>query len=249
MRRAPYLPHLSPVCSAIALCAVSASGILAQQPSTLPPSQVTSVQPAPQYTAAPPLPQARHADITYRDGLLTVAAANSSLNQILREIARQTGMKITGGVADERVFGTYGPSAPGKVLNTLLDGTGSNMLLVQNASAQPSELILTPRTGSVTPPNPNAHNFDDDQSDAPVQEISPQRGQQAPFSRAPYNPAAPNAPGAQPAPGAQSAPVENYTPSADSLPQSPNGVKTPQQIYDQLMRARQQQQQQQTSPQ
>lgn len=94
------------------------------------------------------------ADVTYANGLLTIAADNSSLNQILREIARQTGMKITGSVGDERVFGRYGPSTPARVLASLLDGTGSNMLLRETASNAPAELILTPREGGPTPPQP-----------------------------------------------------------------------------------------------
>ena len=70
--------------------------------------------------------------VDYAGGRLSVNASNASLNQILQEIAGRTGMKITGGVSDERVFGQYGPSSPSVVLVALLDGTGSNMLLVDN---------------------------------------------------------------------------------------------------------------------
>ncbi len=113
---------------------------------------------------APTTPASR-ANVTYANGLLTVSATNSSLNQILREISRQTGMKITGGVTDERVFGNYGPGSPATILATLLDGTGSNMLLVQSngvgSNPAPAELVLTPRHGGPTPPNPNAPGFND----------------------------------------------------------------------------------------
>ena len=260
MRRAPYLPQLSPVCSAIALCAVSASGLLsqqlvAQQPSTLPSSQTTAAQStpqytgSPQYTAAPPLPQPHRADVSYRNGLLTVAAANSSLNQILREISRQTGMKITGGVADERVFGTYGPAAPGKVLNSLLDGTGSNMLLHaerlrgtrrahphpahrRRHSTQPECPQLRRRRLRHCPPRRSLHNAASRRPSRALLTTPPPPTLPVPNRCLPRSPRR----------------SENYTPSADSAPQSPNGVKTPQQIYDQLMRARQQQQQQQQQP-
>ncbi len=87
-------------------------------------------------------------------GQLTVHADNSSLNGILRAIAACTGMRITGGVIDQRVYGNYGPAAPATILATLLDGTGSNMLLQETASAAPAELILTMRTGGPTPPGP-----------------------------------------------------------------------------------------------
>lgn len=169
-----------------------------------------------QAQSAPPPQQPAH--VKYANGELTVTASNSSLNQILRDIARETGMKITGGVTDERVFGQYGPAAPSKILGQLLDGTGSNMLLVHATAATPAELVLTPRLGGVTPPNPNAYH----------EEPPPER---------PQYPIAPQ-------------PEVNSSPDTPPA-QSPNQVKTPQQIYEQLerMRQQQQQQQQQSNPQ
>jgi hypothetical protein len=164
-------------------------------------------------------PPQQPAHVTYTNGQLTVAANNSSLNQILRDIAHETGMKITGGVTDERVFGQYGPAAPSKVLSELLDGTGSNMLLVHATAATPAELVLTPRLGGVTPPNPNAYH-DDPPPPRPQYPITPQP--EGTLRGVPAN--------AEPA-------------------RSPNDVKTPQQIYEQLERMRQQQQQQRSNPQ
>ena len=203
--------------------------------------------------AAPPAPltpaqsPARRAEVTYTDNLLKVSAGNSSLNQILREISRLTGIKITGGVADERVFGEYGPAAPAQILATLLDGTGSNMLLVHSSGAAPQELVLTPRLGGPTPPNPNAHSFDEssDSDDSPVaQPTPPQIPPQAPPRGLPFGTRMSipdqdnsNTPSSQPA---ATDPAEQ---------QSPSGVKTPQQIYDQLQRMRQQQTPQQQQPQ
>lgn len=167
-----------------------------------------------QTTPAPPTQQPAH--VAFTNGKLTVTASNSSLNQILRDIARETGMKITGGVADERVFGQYGPAAPSNVLNALLDGTGTNMVLVHATAATPAELVLTPRHGGPTPPNPNAFHEDP---------LPPPRPQY------PINPQPQGNPRQEPA---------NAQPG-----RSPNEVKTPQQIYEQLERMRQQQQQKQ----
>jgi hypothetical protein len=111
---------------------------------------VAEVQPAP----GAPVQGGSIAEVTYANGLLAVSADNSSLDQILHQIAGQTGMKITGRVSDERVFGRYGPLTPAKVIASLLDGTGSNMLLRETASDAPAELILTPREGGATPPEP-----------------------------------------------------------------------------------------------
>ncbi|HEV2620426.1 MAG TPA: hypothetical protein VGU23_10870 [Acidobacteriaceae bacterium] len=103
-----------------------------------------------------PIPAAHRAQVVYSAGQIEIAADDSSLQQILREIARVTGMKITGSVADTRVFGKYGPGAPAEIIARLLDGTDVNMLLKQTATGAPAELILTLRNGSATPPDPTA---------------------------------------------------------------------------------------------
>ena len=202
---------------------------------TLPATPATTPEPAP----APLTPSQRppqRAQVTYADGTLSIAADNASLNQILRQIASDTGMKITGGVTDERVFGQYGPADPAQVLADLLDGTGSNMILVHSDGPAPSELILTPRQGGPTPPNPNAAALHDQSEpyEAPRQVVQP-----PPNAQPQGNPiiAPANAGAAPPA-------------NSSQPPDNPNGVKTPQQIYEQLQRMRQQQQQtQQSTPQ
>jgi hypothetical protein len=102
--------------------------------------------------------------VTYAASELAVQADDSSLNLILRQIASLTGMKITGGVAEERVFGNYGPAKPSAVISALLDGTGSDMVLRQDAHATITELILIPRGGGAVPPGPNARIWDLDEA-------------------------------------------------------------------------------------
>ena len=110
--------------------------------------QAIDVQQAPATPAQ--LPQNQPASASAA-GLVAVTADNSSLNQILRAVSQQTGITITGGVNDERVYGNYGPAAPADVLSQLLDGTGVNMMLVQPSGASPAQLILTQRNGGPTP--------------------------------------------------------------------------------------------------
>lgn len=98
----------------------------------------------------------QYAPVTYRDGQIEVHANNSSLNQILRSIARLTGLKIDGGVADQRVYGAYGPAPAATVLATLLDGTGTNLLLLEGSASTPGRLILSPRGGGAAPPGPDS---------------------------------------------------------------------------------------------
>jgi hypothetical protein len=186
------------------------------------------------------------AKVSWADGKLAVTADNSSLNQILREIGRLTGMTVTGGVAEQRVFGQYGPGPPAQILGDLLEGTGSNMILRETSSGL-AELILSPRVGGVTPPNPNAPGFDDagtvaapsgngNADPASLNQVPP-----VPAPRPPYNPppstSIPNGyPGGAPTDATTPPPT---TPS----PSSPTGALTPAQIYQQL------QQLQKTQPQ
>ena len=217
------------------------------------PVSASPVSALPATLSPPELPRtpaqlpAHPADVTYANGMLTISASNSSLNQILRDVSRQTAMKISGGVVDERVFGQYGPSPAAQILNTLLDGTSSNVLLVQRGGPAPSELILTPRQGGPSPPNPDAAALEEEEQSKQLENKAPrqafQPGQPQPNgSSTPAQSSPANAPSSEITPGAPA--------SADpTQPQSPTGVKTPQQIYDQLQRMRQQQlQQQQTNP-
>ncbi|HEY5382259.1 MAG TPA: hypothetical protein VIJ65_08380 [Acidobacteriaceae bacterium] len=146
------------------------------------------------------------ARVTYANGLLDVRADNSSLNQILRDISRETGMTIVGGVSDQRIFGNYGPAEPATVLKTLLDGTGTNMLLKETATEGPAQLVLTPQTGGASPPSPNSTSYDMTESES---ELQP--------------PAQPQAAATQPrrAPGGFSTPAPaNPTTPSPSLPPS-----------------------------
>ena len=220
-------------------------GGLALAQSALPPTSPTAlpatIPPAASAATPPVAPRTGHpAQVSFTDGMLEVTADNSSLNLILREIGRLTGMKITGGVTDDRVFGKYGPGAPAEILGDLLEGTGSNMLLRETAASAPEELVLTPKQGGPSPPNPNAAGFEDDAPPARQTQF------EAPVARPPYEPptqpnhnqgfANPSA--GDPAQSSTSAAAPN-PPSTGGTPQSPNGVQTPQQIYEQLQRLQQ----------
>ncbi len=254
----------------------------AQPQATLPPTPPTTLPaanslPAP-LAATPdgPTGPPHRAIVTFASGNLNVRANNSSLHQILRSIARQTGMTISGGVADQRVFGDYGPADPAAVLATLLDGTGVNMLLRQDENQTPVQLILTPRTGEG--PTAPAMDIADTADDTPLQ---PQPGQPvltgtAPLPRQPDGPVSipqpdnningspsNTSPTASTFPTTNSVPIDsiptpsttpsttgivdapNPPPPGSTTSTSPNGVATPDQIYQQLLKLQQQRQQQQ----
>jgi len=221
----------------------------AQSPA-LPATPPTASQPPvaqPPAASVPAKPVVHKAQIVYAQGQLQIVADNSSLNQILRDIAQQTGMKITGGVADQRVFGKYGPGAPAGILATLLDGTGSNMMLREAPDHTPVELILSPRNGGPTPPSPSTFASDDRaESSSPSSNgqygspVQPNQTAQQPQTSPSQNdlPGLVHPAGAAPiyGPGAANA----TPPSANTNPQSPNGVLTPQQIYQQMQQMRSQ---------
>lgn len=224
-----------------AACALSSVFLCAQthharhrKAATMQPVAQQIVEPQPVTPPRPLTPAelpAQPAAVTYANGLLSVTAHNSSLNQILRDISRDTHMKITGGVADERVFGSYGPEPAAQVLNSLLDGTSSNMIFVGSNGTTPAELILTPRGGGATPPNPMAASSN--QNNQPDE----------PPSREPYQSNLPEQ--SAPANPPETSPEPPPAPAQDTTQQqSPNGVKTPQDIFNQLMKLRQQQSQQ-----
>jgi hypothetical protein len=163
-------------------------------------------------------------------------------------------MKITGGVTEQRVFGKYGPGSPSAILATLIEGTGSNMLLRYGPSHVPAELVLSPRSGGPSPPSPNAPQYNDasdDQFPAPPSNVHPGQSPDQSQQATPRHPASQGAPASSyfvdsPEAGASSA----SAPEADSdatqpasadqpatppssnatYPPSPNGVKTPSQI-------------------
>ncbi len=220
-------------------------------------SPTSTAAPAPDASAAIATPASTvkppvAAKVSYSDGQLAIRADDSSLNQILREISRQTGMKITGGVNDERVYGSYGPSAVDTVLTSLLAGTGSNMMLTANSADGPGELILTPRMGGPTPPNPGAPGFEDDASadealrpPPPAPPASPPMPR-LPFGQTPQGAVLSNGGAAAPATTSVSATPATGAATPDaSVSQSPNGVKTPEQIYQQLQELQRQKQTQQ----
>ena len=142
-------PALRSITAAL-LCAFASLAASAQAlPATAPTAMTAPIAAtAPAVTATRP----HRAEVLFADQQLTVRANDSSLHQILSSIARITGMKITGGVEEQRVFGSYGPASASTILATLLDGTGVNMLIREDDGQRPTELTLTPRLGGASSP-------------------------------------------------------------------------------------------------
>jgi hypothetical protein len=227
--------------------------------STLPATSPTSTSPptgamsTPAAVDAVVAPKAGHrALVMYAQGQLTVIAENSSLSEILRDISRQTAMKIIGNLTDERVYGKYGPGTPNDVLASLLNGTSSNMLLRETAANEPAELILTPRLAA-SPAGPDGA-VSQDRSDSEDRNLISAE-QLAPVMPPPPVPHAQFSPGSSDGRSTSSISPTGYVPPRAGYPGAPGssaapggqapqgsaGVGTPSQIYQQLQQLQSQQ--------
>ncbi len=70
--------------------------------------------------------------VTYQNGLLTIDAKNSTLSQVLRAVQAQTGASIEmpSSASTDRVMMQLGPGRPRDVLNTLLNGSKFNYVIL-----------------------------------------------------------------------------------------------------------------------
>lgn len=112
--------------------------------------------------------------VTFRNGELSISAQNSTLADVLRAVRTQTGATVEiPSNATERVVANIGPGPAQEVLASLLNGSRYNYVLAGSAS-NPNELdhvILMPKTGSdaqvaqATPgaPPPTANNGEEAQ--------------------------------------------------------------------------------------
>jgi hypothetical protein len=103
-----------------------------------------SVSPAPILPANQPPNRAK---VSWDNRGLEIEASNSSLDQILRQVAADTGAKLEGLTQDQRVFGSYGPGPWSDVLLKLLDGSGYNVLMIGGRDSDaPLAIVLSARS-------------------------------------------------------------------------------------------------------
>ncbi len=181
----------------------------------------------------PPVPPT----VTYHDGQLMILAPNCTLADVLRLVRKETGADMDiPPAANERIVTTLGPGPAQEVVSDLLNGSHFNYILL-GSPTHPKELtrvILVPKSGSEPAPTALAQS----QQAAPPPPIQP--GPQTPQPDTSSNDDADSQ-------FDQNAPEENQEQPAEADQQNPNeppGVKTPQQML-QEMQARQMQMQQQ----
>jgi hypothetical protein len=173
--------------------------------------------------------------VSYRDGQLTIIAPNSTLGDILRAVRKQTSADIEiPPTASERVVTHIGPGPARDVVAELLNGSKFNYVLLgspANAS-QLTRVVLVAKSGS------------DNVTGGVPPQTDPNQANMAP----PPDPNA-DAPDAEPQPeeAQDDSADQNANADAEPPPVEQPGIKTPQQML-QEMQQRQLQMQQQLAP-
>jgi hypothetical protein len=215
-------------------------------PAPNPSQQMGQQQPGQQQMGQQQQPAARPADpppttapsppvVTYRDGLLTVQALNSTLNSVVAAIRSKTGIEFEGwdNAAPDRVAISQGPAPAGEVLSAIFAGSKFDFVAIGRPDSPGivQRIILSPKKGTgivtaaqqVPQKNTGQEGDDDDTPDEQVNAGDPQDTPAQP----------PQVPQAQ-------APPEN---------QQQSQPKTPDQLLQELQEMQKQQQlQQQGNP-
>jgi hypothetical protein len=111
---------------------------------------------------------------------LRIDAANSSLQQIMKDVSTATGTKVEGLGSDQRVFGDYGPGQPRDVLSQLLQGSGYNVVMIgDQGQGAPRQVVLSLRQAANSPSaarNTPANSDEDTEAEEPAQPQEPAPG-------------------------------------------------------------------------
>ena len=158
-----------------------ASGCPAKAASATPSAAATLPEPPP-----PNWPINDHpapATISWDSSGLRINAANSSLRQILADVATATGAKVEGLGSDERVYGDYGPGPVRDVLSQLLQGSSYNILMLgDQAQGEPLQIVLSARHSGPAPATAGATTPAENDDDAAETEIDNQPLQPSPMA-------------------------------------------------------------------
>jgi hypothetical protein len=133
--------------------------------------------PEPEQPKWPAFDPAAQASVIWDSQGLRIDAANSSLQQILKDISTATGAKVDGLTADQRVFGVYGPGQARDVLSQLLQGSGYNVIMIgDQGQGTPRQILLSPRQAASNQgaARPTPANSNDDENDVEDQPATPE---------------------------------------------------------------------------
>lgn len=219
------------------------------------PNASASTEPMGPPYPAPEVPKpARPADmppappqVTYRDGMLTVHALNSTMSSVLQAIRSKTGIEFEGaGNSSERVAVNLGPAPEGDVLAGIFAGSSFDYVVLGRADSPEivQRVILTPRAKGAPavaggppqqPQQPGVQAQQQSDEDASDEAITADEDPQD----------APN----QPPPVQEPPATQNeQQPQQQQDETQQNAPKTPEQLLQELKQMQLQQQQQQGQP-
>ena len=217
-----------------------------KQPPQLPPlpSGPTgqAVPPIPLDSMAPVPPQ-----VSYQNDQLTIVAPNSTLGDILRAVRKQTGAEIEVPAAPERVVTRLGPGLAREVMAELLNGSRFNYVLLGSPAndAVLTRVVLVVKTG---PDNANLANGPTFAEQRPPGNMPPNTGPPQEAGATEVQAADDNTDDAADQAAAEAEAEQQQQQQAAQPPEQPQpGVKTPQELL-QEMQQRQLQFQQQQNP-
>ena len=188
--------------------------------------------------------------VSYQAGQLTIESSNATLAQVLRSVQAKTGasFEVPASANNDRVVARLGPGQPKDVLAALLDGSKFNYIILgsPNQPGSVQKLILTPRqnapitntaqarTGPPVQQEPQQEEEYTPPEPTPVEDNSANENQPPGGFRPGFGPNQPNQNGEFPA---------QQPPGTDNNGQQQQGVKSPEQLLQELQRMQQQQQQ------
>jgi hypothetical protein len=188
-------PAVSPASRSSETSAATHRSTHARRHSAKPSPAGPAMQAAPAQPPPPPKPdwpvndKPVDATVVWDSHGLRVDAANSRLDQILKEISTDTGVKVEGlGASDVRIFGSYGPGPANEVISQLLNGTGYNVLMIGDQGAgAPRQIVLSTAPSGPAPQNSARGASDDSAVDqpAPMDQQNPVSGFVPPQMRTP----------------------------------------------------------------
>ena len=121
-----------------------------------------SLQPsaAPAPAGAPPETVTPSAAVSYENGLLSIAAENASLQQIMDKVRAATGAAVVVPPFAERITVVLRPQPPAAALSALLEGSHLNYIVIGDASdARVIKTIqITPEPAVRSEPSPRVQN-------------------------------------------------------------------------------------------
>jgi len=204
----------------------------------LPSGPTGPVQPIPLDSMAPVPPQ-----VSYQNAQLTIVAPNSTLGDILRAVRKQTGAEIEIPAAPERVVTHLGPGSAREVMADLLNGSRFNYVLLGSPADNNvlTRVVLVAKTGQ--PDNGGGDPTGTTVAEQPQPGVIQHTGN--PGALLPEGATDPDS--ASVDDSTDDAAADQAAAEAEQQPTSPDqpGVKTPQQMLQEMQQRQLQLQQQQ----